>query len=169
MTAPTCQCGCGRAVSVATSSCKSRSLRAGEPMRFVPGHRAGVANLQSFEVAPDGCWNWTGRLDAWGYGRLGRRGAHRASYIERVGPIPEGLVLDHLCNNPRCINPDHLEPVTDAENHRRKAERQTHCKHGHEFTPENTYIAPSGSRHCRACNRVRVAAYSARKKAEAQS
>jgi hypothetical protein len=75
------------------------------------------------------CWIWTGTTDRHGYGRVrpdGRStGAHRWSYEATVGPIPEGLELDHLCNNPPCVNPAHLEPVTHAENMRRMRERST--------------------------------------------
>jgi hypothetical protein len=67
-----------------------------------------------------GCWEWTGRTNKDGYGKFYLGGvhvaAHRAAYELLVGPIPEGLVLDHLCCNPRCVNPEHLEPVTGAEN-----------------------------------------------------
>jgi hypothetical protein len=78
---------------------------------------------------PDGCWEWTaGRSGGPGYGAfsLGQRkvGAHRWSYENFVGPIPEGLELDHLCRNPGCVNPDHLEPVTRSENIRRTWEHR---------------------------------------------
>lgn len=69
----------------------------------------------------DGCWEWTGAKTAAGYGQFTRRKeyAHRHAYEDLVGPIPEGLVIDHLCRNPSCVNPDHLEPVTQRENIRR--------------------------------------------------
>ena len=79
----------------------------------------------------DGCWVWTGSVDGHGYGQIreGGRGspligAHRASYENAKGPIPNGLDLDHLCCNPRCVNPDHLEPVTRGENTRRGRARR---------------------------------------------
>lgn len=109
-----------------------------------------------------GCWNWTGKLVR-GYGWLSGTYAHRASYELFVGPIPDGLQIDHLCVNRRCVNPRHLEPVTGAENMRRVAERRTHCKHGHEFTPENTYDRPASGRQCRACNAAAVRRYVARR------
>jgi hypothetical protein len=109
----------------------------------------------------DGCWNWTGGINLAGYGRFTPVGsmhkyAHRWLYETVVEPVPAGLQLDHLCFNRRCVNPDHLEPVTAQENMRRNAwTRRTSCVHGHEFTPENTYIRRSGSRQCRACALIR--------------
>lgn len=87
-----------------------------------------------------------------------QRYAHRLAYEWAVGPIPPGAQIDHLCREPRCINPDHLEAVTQRENIVRGESpsavnaRKTHCLHGHEFTPENTYRRPDdGNRQCRAC------------------
>ena len=110
------------------------------------------------------CWLWTGITQNQGYGKFARRLetesrrkyvlAHRTAYELEVGPIPGGLVLDHLCCNRICVNPGHLEPVTQAENARRAAEgrpRKTHCDQGHEFTPENTILRRDGSRGCRTC------------------
>lgn len=109
-----------------------------------------------------GCWNWTASRNANGYGRLhfGASGkmqlAHRLAYELLVGPIPDGLVLDHLCRNRSCINPDHLEPVTDRVNILRgegwaaRAARQTHCPSGHPYDEVNTYQW-RGIRYCRAC------------------
>ena len=116
------------------------------------------------------CWNWLGSLDRDGYGRVrynGRRTrAHRIAYELAIGPIPAGLVIDHLCRNRRCVNPDHLEPVTSQENTRRgvtgqaRAEQkraQTHCEHGHEFTEANTAYRLTGGRKCKECHRLREA------------
>jgi hypothetical protein len=106
----------------------------------------------------DGCWVWTAARQSKGYGSfyvpgVGRLLAHRFSYEFFIAPIPSGLELDHLCRVRRCVNPWHLEPVTPRVNNQRGAKGQkTHCDHGHEYTPENTYRSPShGRRSCRTC------------------
>ena len=115
----------------------------------------------SYVEPAEGCWTWLGKI-AKGYGRYGRTGAHRVAYLLRVGPIPEGLEIDHLCRNTACVRPDHLEAVTHEENMRRRAASTTECKYGHPFSPENTYTL-GRTRHCRACGRRRSAAYTARR------
>lgn len=126
---------------------------------------------EKYEIQSDGCWMWCAALDAHGYGRFGIRGvtradwrmrlAHRVSYETYVGPIPEGLDLDHLCRNRACVNPAHLEPVSRSENLRRSplmgaaALAKTHCPRGHEYDERNTRITTSGARDCRECHRAR--------------
>lgn len=112
-----------------------------------------------------GCWIWAGAANPNGYGTIyGLRGTkeyvHRFAYETWVGPIPDGLTIDHVkargCVSSLCCNPAHLEPVTQSENARR-IPRKTHCKHNHEFTPENTrWRARRGSleRVCLTCHRI---------------
>lgn len=117
--------------------------------------------LYRSEVTESGCREWMGKRDSAGYGQLNMAGhkawlAHRLSYETFVGPIPEGLTIDHLCENPPCINPEHLEPVTNAENMRRRAERRTHCLRGHEISEANSYTPVGHRRRCRVCDRLRA-------------
>lgn len=114
----------------------------------------------------DGCWIWMGFANPYGTFTPHRGGkqiqAHRFTYEMTFGLIPPGLQIDHLCREPLCVRPDHLEAVTPQENNRRSNNptgvnsRKTHCVHGHEFTPENTYqrLLPNGTeaRQCRQCN-----------------
>lgn len=98
------------------------------------------------------CWLWTGaKASIYGHGKFGRVKAHRWAYENLVGPIPTGLTIDHLCRVPACVNPEHLEPVKLAENIRRAAAAQTHCKHGHPL--DDAYRDQYGYRHCRICRR----------------
>lgn len=109
----------------------------------------------------DGCWEWTGAHDPKGYGCIDiddkKPKAHRLVYEILVGPVPEGLELDHLCRNKGCVRPKHLDPVTHAVNMERAAPYipvKSHCPRGHPYDEANTYIAPgSGSRMCRTCRR----------------
>ncbi len=136
--------------------------------------------IQTNVVIDDaGCWVWQRSKIPAGYGKISVNGrdllAHRVAYEAFVGPIPDGLELDHLCRVRACCNPAHLEPVTRAENHRRALPFRTGyvpfnasetCPRGHSRA-ENTYVAPSGHRKCRPCNTLAVARRAARRKAVA--
>lgn len=110
-----------------------------------------------------GCWLWTGSLtDGYGITEFRRRaiGAHRLAYETFVGPIPEGLVIDHKCRVRCCVNPEHLEPVTFVENIRRGVKvrpKMAHCKRGHPRTEENTSVhfdrKGNPHRRCKVCRR----------------
>ena len=133
--------------------------------------------LRHILVDQNGCWVWQGQRyphtdRQLPYGKINvgsrREGsrrnakAHRISYETFVGPIPEGLTLDHMCDNPPCVNPDHLVPMTQRANNIKPTSRgasgrnarKTHCPAGHEYTPENTVVvrAKHGpARRCRTC------------------
>lgn len=112
--------------------------------------------LTSYIEDENGCWNYTGAINANGYGAILQTVAHRYFYKALVGDVPAGLQLDHLCMNKVCVNPQHLEPVTQAENIRRRSEAITHCIKGHEFTEENTYRRPNRpARECKTCRHDR--------------
>jgi len=132
----------------------------------------------SVDVA-SGCWNWTGaRHMRTGYGSIRvyidgvakSDSAHRVAHQLFKGPIPDGLQIDHLCRNRRCVNPDHLEAVTCRVNILRGTSFQainaakTECIRGHAFDATNTYIYAAGKRYCRECRRVAWRRWDARRK-----
>lgn len=122
--------------------------------------------LEKVLYLDNGCHEWTAYVGVNGYGRFYLEGkgalAHRWSYEHFIGPIPTGLVIDHLCRNTKCVNPKHLEPVTASENVRRglgpaaaadRMLRVTHCPQGHPYTDANTYRDSRG-RACWTCKRA---------------
>lgn len=120
------------------------------------------------------CWLWTDKPTSKGYGTLGvegrTKGAHRLSWELYVGPIPEGLQIDHLCRVRLCVNWTHLEPVTRRVNLLRgvgfpgENVRKTNCPAGHTYTPENTYTSAKGKRNCQACHLDATRAWRAKQK-----
>jgi HNH endonuclease len=122
-----------------------------------------------------GCWEWAGHVRADGYAQTTAGG--RKDYVHRIawravhGPIAPGSVIDHLCKVRHCCNPKHMEAVPQSVNVQRgnlpaltaarntaRSVAQTHCKRGHEFTPENTHAVP-GHRVCKECRRARGRGY----------
>ncbi len=124
------------------------------------------------EDHPLGCWVWTGAVWKGGsnrYGRFGNLRAHRWSYEHHVGPIPEGLVIDHLCRNTLCVNPEHLEAVTDKVNILRGISPpalnalRDECKRGHPLSGDNLVATKSGNRQCRKCAYAAASRWRARR------
>jgi len=116
----------------------------------------------------DGCWLWVGPLNKDGYGYWRDKLVHRITYLEYHGAYPPNTVTDHLCKVRHCVNPEHLEAVSIAENVRRGRASEatklrhasvTHCPNGHEYTEDNTYrsVGKDGAprRHCKACVKTR--------------
>lgn len=171
-----CQCDCGRQHTVKSS------------IRLTQGNTKSCGCLRDPQPVRDrleanscpepntGCWLWTGALDKDGYAKFTAKSGERkywrghiASYEEFIGPVPEGLELDHLCRTKSCINPVHLEPVTGYENMRRGTAWTfrlaiTHCPKGHEYDEQNTYRSESRHRQCRACHAATEASRRAAKK-----
>ena len=131
-----------------------------------------------YVVQESGCWEWVGAKSADGYGRFrdptsGRMvNAHRFMYEERFGPLPQGVVCDHVaCANRGCVNPDHQTPTTNRANvlrgvgHSAQNARKTHCIHGHALEGDNLIRQPGGKRKCKECHRQRQQEHVARKTA----
>ncbi len=136
-----CECGCGEPAPIAKRTDSKRGYRKGEPIRFITRHNAGPGGNfrgrsrrpldERYEIRACGfatpCWVWLLPLTRKGYAlmhspeRKRRVSAHRYFYERFIGPIPEGLQIDHLCRVRHCVNPSHLEPVTNRENQMRGA------------------------------------------------
>lgn len=125
-----------------------------------------MVNINRYIVDDIGCWIWQGAVNNKGYGVVYGNGkmlkAHRAMYTLYKGEIAEGMVIDHTCNVRLCVNPLHLQRVTQKANALAKhsnsiggkyASRDS-CKNGHKFSPENTYRHPDGSRRCHECQKM---------------
>lgn len=114
-----CMCGCGRSTALAKES--RRGYKRGEPMLFIRGHqsRGGLAWAERDCGYDTPCWVWANSLSSHGYGRVQRDGewhmAHRYVYEDRVGAIPAGCDVHHLCGIKACVNPEHLQAVTRRE------------------------------------------------------
>jgi hypothetical protein len=170
-----CRCGCGKPTPLATRTRPERDQYAGKPLKFLLGHNSHqlpplIKRFQSrVEKQPNGCWLWTGsRTSDRVYPRfcVGKTKyvlAHRWAYEFYVGPIADALTIDHLCRTPLCVNPEHLEPVTNVENVMRgdgacsRNAQKTHCKRGHALAQQNVYSYRSkngrAKRQCKTCSK----------------
>lgn len=183
-----CLCSCGKTVVVDGTKLRSGHTRSCGHLNALGSQRRPAIDrfIDAIEVDDSGCILWTGGLNGAGYGQFyygkteanptGKGYAHRWSYETFVGPIPEGLHLDHLCRTPKCVNPDHLEPVTVRENLLRGVgpsaihAKKTHCPRGHSYSGDNLYVHPTkGIRYCRTCGRDNARRKAARLKAERQA
>jgi hypothetical protein len=114
----------------------------------------------------DGCIEFTGSVQTGGYGQMGIKGrpylTHKLAYEWLIGEVPSGLELDHICRNKKCLNTEHLEPVTHSENLIRRGLKgkkinkpeRTHCRRGHRLTVENIYMRKNGVKQCQICRKM---------------
>ena len=156
-----CQCGCGRKTPPAAETRPKAGLVKGQPSWYIRGHNNRLQGPDYEIDAATGCWLWLKYIaQDTGYGKLTVDGrqlyAHRVYYERHRGPIPEGLVIDHLCRVRNCVNPAHLEVVTRGENTLRGEtpsginSRKTHCPQGHPLSGDNLYRWKN-KRQCNIC------------------
>ncbi len=142
-----------------------------QDLPFTPGYLLLIRERieENYTVTPGGCWEWDLTRTEFGYGKITLKQkkfnksliAHRLYYQLVVDYIPDNLVLGHKCDNPPCINPDHMEVTTQRENNAKGIGvtadnlRKTACDNGHKFTQENTGRYKNGWRYCRTCSRLR--------------
>lgn len=164
-----CQCGCGKPTSISPWTDRHKGYVGGIPRPFILGHNNAKSKVL-FDYEDRGyiscCWIWRRSISGSGYGRYRRSQAHRAFYEMIIGEIPVGLVLDHLCRQRACVNPHHLEPVTELENirrgiagdvNRKRLSSQMACRNGHAFDEQNTLTRMRDGvvgRRCRKCMKI---------------
>jgi hypothetical protein len=143
------------------------------PRKMITNMRTGAAMSEINALLPctfeskidktETCWIWTGAKQSRGYGNFQSKLAHRVSYERYVGKIPDGLTLDHLCRNRLCVNPAHLEPVSQYKNNMRgespvaKNKEKEYCINGHKLSGENIWIIKRSDgtrRKCRLCQKI---------------
>lgn len=171
-----CECECGNRTTVDGAKLRNGHTRSCGCMgsNFGSSRRSDYERfIEKTRRVESGCIEEAGGLNGVGYGQFyrgkrevgdtGKTYAHRWAYEHYVGPIPEGMHLDHLCRNRKCCNPDHLEPVTPRENILRgvapaaEHAKKTECPAGHKYEGDNLYLHPvKGQRICRACGRIRA-------------
>lgn len=152
--------------TLSAEAAKRDAMFASAPGQSDPYVAGVLQRLKDYStLSENGCWTWTRGTNDYGYGQLSVRAktkiAHRVSYEFLVQEIPTGLFVDHLCRNRACINPNHMELVTNRENVLRgvgptaRNAKVTHCKNGHALTPDNVMQSSRNYRPCKTCSEER--------------